>query len=376
MRAPTTSWWWKLTPPGTERARLRLADVVEQRGEPHRELAAGCCARPRSCARARPCGVWIGILLEPHRVELGQELVGEPGLARGATAPRSGRRRAGAATSSSRMRSALTISRRWRHRVDRVDAARAPARSPNAATNRAARSMRSGSSANDTSGAMRRAQHAAPRGRPRRRDGSTSSRLGQRERHGVDREVAPRRGRSSMSSANVTSGLRLSGWYTSPRNVVISMRRPSFWAADRAEALALEPHVVGPAAARCPRRRRGGRRWRGRRRRRRRGRGRRRAPVPPDQVALVPGRDETVGELPGRGAGLEVAARSRAGTSIDHHSRRALCAGSTGVRESARVYVRSVDGRVPWKRATGSGSGSGQRSPSRSSSSSPRSSSS
>ena len=39
MRAPTTSWWWKLTPP-RRRPGARLADVVEQRRQPH-ELAPG-----------------------------------------------------------------------------------------------------------------------------------------------------------------------------------------------------------------------------------------------------------------------------------------------------------------------------------------------
>ena len=51
-----------------------------------------------------------------------------------------------------------------------------------------------------------------------------------------------------MSSENVTSGLRLSGWYTSARNVVISKRLAVLLAADRAEALALQPDRVGPVA--------------------------------------------------------------------------------------------------------------------------------
>ena len=51
-----------------------------------------------------------------------------------------------------------------------------------------------------------------------------------------------------MSSENVTSGLRLSGRYTSARNVVISKCSPSLRATDRAEPLALQPYRVGPAA--------------------------------------------------------------------------------------------------------------------------------
>ncbi len=92
--------------------------------------------------------------------------------------------------------------------------------------NRAARIMRKGSSRNDTSGSsgVRRrlaARSAAPS------NGSTSS--GSGRRNAIALIVKSRRDRSvSMSSANATSGLRLSGRYTSARNVVISMRVPSF----------------------------------------------------------------------------------------------------------------------------------------------------
>ena len=92
--------------------------------------------------------------------------------------------------------------------------------------NRAARIMRNGSSRNDTSGSsgVRRrlaARSAAPP------NGSTSS--GSGSRNAIALIVKSRRDRSaSMSSANATSGLRLSGRYTSARNVVTSMRTPSF----------------------------------------------------------------------------------------------------------------------------------------------------
>ena len=49
-----------------------------------------------------------------------------------------------------------------------------------------------------------------------------------------------------MSSEYATSGLRLSGRYTSARNVVISIAHAVLAAADGAEALALEPDRVGP----------------------------------------------------------------------------------------------------------------------------------
>ena len=50
-----------------------------------------------------------------------------------------------------------------------------------------------------------------------------------------------------MSSPNTTSGLRLSGRYTSARNVVISKLSAVAHRADGSEALALQPQVLGPA---------------------------------------------------------------------------------------------------------------------------------
>ena len=122
--------------------------------------------------------------------------------------------------------------------------ARASGSSPNCATKRAARSMRSGSSTNDTSGASgvrsrRAARSAAPP------NGSTSSGSGRRDRHRVDGEVAPRE-----------VGLDVVG----ERDLGLAALRPVdlgaergdldpdavLLAADGAEALPLEPHVVGP----------------------------------------------------------------------------------------------------------------------------------
>ena len=65
------------TTPGV-RARLRLADVVEQRGQPHEELGARV-ADHRDGVGEHVLVAVHGILLEAHGVELGQELVGEPG---------------------------------------------------------------------------------------------------------------------------------------------------------------------------------------------------------------------------------------------------------------------------------------------------------
>ncbi len=143
------------------------------------------------------------------------------------------------------MRSALTISSRWRSSTTASVSAGSGSR-PNCATNRAARNMRSGSSRNDTSGASgvrnrRAARSAAPS------NGSTSS--GSGSRNAIAFTVKSRRERSvSTSSEYFTSGLRLSGRYTSARNVVISITVSSLRHPDRAEPLPLEPDRVGPTA--------------------------------------------------------------------------------------------------------------------------------
>ena len=100
---------------------------------------------------------------------------------------------------------------------------------------RAARSIRSGSSLKLTSGRQRRAQHAWSPGRRRRRTGSISSGAASRrqlERHGVDGEVAPARGRPRSSSANVDVRLaRVVGVRLGPvgRDLVRSAPSPRRW---------------------------------------------------------------------------------------------------------------------------------------------------
>ena len=87
MRAPTTSWWWNVTPlPLLVAAGLRLADVVEQRGEPSalellgREALATIALDVLDDRDRVGQDVLVAvdrILLEPHRRQLGQELVGQ-----------------------------------------------------------------------------------------------------------------------------------------------------------------------------------------------------------------------------------------------------------------------------------------------------------
>ena len=62
-----------------ERAGLGLADVVEQRGQAHEQLGPRV-AHHRDGVREHVLVRVDRVLLEPHLVELGQELVGEAGL--------------------------------------------------------------------------------------------------------------------------------------------------------------------------------------------------------------------------------------------------------------------------------------------------------
>ena len=131
------------------------------------------------------------VLLERQRVELGQELGRRAGPH---DEPQRDRRHGDhhdAVSSSSRMRSAETISSRGASGRRGARRAASSATSSKRATNRAARSIRSGSSPKEISGssgvASRRcARSAAPP------NGSTSRQRLEVERHRVDREVAAR----------------------------------------------------------------------------------------------------------------------------------------------------------------------------------------
>ena len=277
MRAPTTSWWWKLTPPCRERARLRLADVVEQRGEAHDQLGPRV-AHDRDRVREH---VLVGVdrvLLEPHRVELGQELVGELGLAEEPETRRSDRRPAAASTARrgsarrSRSRGGGAARRSPRR-------ARAPGVTPELRRRSAPRAACAAGRRRTRSRAPAACAARARRGRPRRRTGRRTR--ARATPSAIAFTVKSRRDRSvSMSSENcdlglaalgavdlgaergdleVAAGLASRRWCRS-RGPGATPRRPS--------RRTIRSTDVGPGA-----------RWRGRcRDPRGRGRGRRRAP--------------------------------------------------------------------------------------------------
>ena len=88
MRAPTTSWWWKLTPPGpTERV---FGLPMSCRSAARRTRSSGRVLRDdRDRVREHVLVLMDRVLLELHGVELGEELVGQAGAAE---EPQPGRR--------------------------------------------------------------------------------------------------------------------------------------------------------------------------------------------------------------------------------------------------------------------------------------------
>ena len=202
------------------------------------------------------------ILLELHRVELGQELVGEAGPCEEPEA----RLRIGCDEQLAELVADPFRARR--------------SRGVRGAAAIASTISGSGSSSSDDD-EPRRAQHAqriveerhldreracatgGPRDRPRPPNGSTNSSCGSASAMALT--VKSRRERSvSMSSPKTTSGLRLSGQVDVGAERRDLEAQPVALRADGAEAPALEPQVLGPAVEHAPRWRRGARRWRGR----------------------------------------------------------------------------------------------------------------
>ena len=189
MRAPTTSWWWNVTPLSSEAARLRLADVVQQRREPHLQLGPRL-RDDRDRVREHVLVPVDRILLEPHRVELGQELVARARCRAMNQRPADGSSATSSFDSSSRMRSALMISRRSRIAAIAVEHRRVGLEAERRDEARGAQHAQRVVAERDL-GRQRRAQ-------PLRREvGEAAERvdelgLVERERHRVDGEVAAR----------------------------------------------------------------------------------------------------------------------------------------------------------------------------------------
>ena len=190
--APTTSWWWKLDAAARlERARVRglpmscssAASRSTRSGPgigPSGRPPARSPARARSaCARRRPCAG--GARRSPAAAPAARAARARPGRCRPAAAgPAPGSARIDQLDQLVPDRSAETIADALGHLGHRRHAPRVPTANPSWATNRAARIIRSGSSANDSSRRARGAQHARPPGRPGRRTGRRTRGAGSR----------------------------------------------------------------------------------------------------------------------------------------------------------------------------------------------------
>ena len=206
MRAPTTSWWWKLTAPLANDRVFGLPTSWNSAAS--RTMSSGRVLHTTAIVCARTSlWVWIGSCSSRIAFSSGRNS-SDRRVSTRSHKPALGSSVSSSFDSSSRMRSALTISRRWRS-CSIAPTSSGSGASPNCATKRAARSMRSGSSRNDSSGASGvRRRRAARSTAPSK--GSTSSGSGRRS--AIAFTVKSRRERSVlMSSEKATSGLRLSG---------------------------------------------------------------------------------------------------------------------------------------------------------------------
>ena len=214
--APTTSWWWNDTaPPGSS---LRVAGLpMSCSSAARRTTRSGESRMPRGDLVVDRLvehgeGVLVHVLvvvvlvdLEPQRRDLGQHALGEPRVHQQPDA--AARRRGAAAASTARRARARPRCGRSRARAPSSRRACPPRPSkPSWAENRAARSIRSGSSPNDCSGAagVRRVFASRSSTPP---DGSTSVSCGSRRASAFT--VKSRRARSSSRlEPKTTSGLR------------------------------------------------------------------------------------------------------------------------------------------------------------------------
>ncbi len=220
MRAPTTSWWWNDTP---------SLPIERVRGLPTSWNSAASRTMRSGRVLATTAIVWASTSLWWWIGSCSRRIAGSSGRKWSASpvsttnhSPADGSSTTTSLSSSSRMRSADTISSRS---AMATTASRSPSSgvSPYPAMNRAARIIRSGSSPKESSGpvGVRRIPAARSAAPP---NGSMSS--GSGTASAIALTVKSRRERSaSISVEKATSGLRESGRYDSARWVVISTVR-------------------------------------------------------------------------------------------------------------------------------------------------------
>ena len=206
MRAPTTSWWWKLTPPSVMARVFGLPTSWNSAASRSSRFFDVLSTTASVCANTS-LWRWIGSCSSASPGNSGRNWSARPVRTTNHSAV-DGTSSTIILSSSSLMRSAETIESRPAIRTTASTRAGSGSRE-NRAANRAARSMRSGSSPNDTSGSSGVRSRPAARS-PSPSKGSISSMSGRRSASALT--VKSRRDRSTvMSSPNVTSGLRDSG---------------------------------------------------------------------------------------------------------------------------------------------------------------------
>ena len=174
----------------SERPGLRLADVVEQRGEAQRQRRGASSATTAIVCASTSLWWWIGSCSSCIALSSGRNSSESP-VSREEPQPGDGSSTTSSFESSSRIRSALTISSRLADARRPRRPARASGSKPEPAMNRAGAQHAQRIVGERHVGRERRAQPvrrqvAAPS------NGSTSCGLGQAQRHRVDGEVAPR----------------------------------------------------------------------------------------------------------------------------------------------------------------------------------------
>ena len=177
IRAPTTSWWWKVTPPPGSNRRVRGLPMSCSRAA--RRSTGSVRSPARACSRSMACSSTTSECSYTSLCRWCSSISNCSAGAPGGRNRRARSRRAARGPRADGARSNLVSSTRGPARPRRSRSAR-PSPSiavatgsatvkPSWDTNRAARIIRSGSSANDSCGRRRGAQHAPHAGRPARR---------------------------------------------------------------------------------------------------------------------------------------------------------------------------------------------------------------
>ena len=185
---PTTSWWWKLTPRGPKARVLGLPTSWNSAARRSRRSGEVLSTTAIVCASTSLCR-WIGSCSSSRPGSSGRKSSARP-VRTTNHRPADGSSTMTSLSSSSRIRSARDDGEPPVHAARSRPPGRHRARGRSAATKRAARSIRSGSSPKETSGSSGVRNRPAA-GRPPV-EGVDQLQVGQRERHGVDREVAAR----------------------------------------------------------------------------------------------------------------------------------------------------------------------------------------